>query len=46
MLGAENGVENEGSLCVKGRFGYDWINHRDRLRTPLIKRDGKFTAVS
>jgi len=29
---------NEGSLCVKGRFGTDFVLHRDRLTTPLIRR--------
>ena len=31
----------QGRLCVKGRFAYDFIYHEDRLDTPLIKeRDG------
>ncbi len=33
---------NKGRLCVKGRFGYEWINHDERLKTPLIKKAGKF----
>jgi len=33
---------NEGSLCVKGKFGYDFVSHPDRLKMPLIKKDGKF----
>jgi len=32
------GPPNEGSLCVKGRFGMDFVGHPDRLRTPLIRR--------
>jgi formate dehydrogenase alpha subunit len=32
----EAGV-NRGSLCVKGRFGYDFIHHPDRLRKPLVR---------
>lgn len=32
---------NHGSLCVKGRFGYDFINSDQRLTTPLIKENGK-----
>ncbi len=31
---------NDGNLCLKGRFGYDFINHPDRLTTPLVRRDG------
>jgi len=34
-----NGPANEGRLCVKGRFGYDYIHHPHRLTTPLIRRD-------
>jgi len=37
---------NKGSLCVKGRFGYDFVNHPDRLKTPLIKKDGKFVKAT
>jgi predicted molibdopterin-dependent oxidoreductase YjgC len=29
---------NGGSLCIKGRFGLDFVNHPDRLKTPLIRR--------
>jgi len=29
---------NQGSTCVKGRFGYDFPQHRDRLKTPLIRK--------
>src|SRR5690349_5340151 len=35
-----NGPSNEQRLCVKGRFGFDYINHRDRLMVPLIRKDG------
>lgn len=35
-----NGPANEGRLCVKGRFGYDYIHHPHRLTKPLIRRDG------
>lgn len=28
---------NDGNLCVKGRFGYGFIDHPDRLKTPLIR---------
>ncbi|MBT9171327.1 MAG: NADPH-Fe(3+) oxidoreductase subunit alpha [Actinobacteria bacterium] len=37
---------NKGQLCVKGRFGYDFVNHPDRLTTPLIKRDGTFVEAT
>jgi predicted molibdopterin-dependent oxidoreductase YjgC len=30
---------NDGNLCVKGRFAYDFLNHEDRLTVPLIRGD-------
>jgi len=33
---------NRGNLCIKGRYGYDFIHSADRLKTPLIKRNGVF----
>lgn len=44
---SEPGTFNEGWLCVKGRFGFQFINSPDRLKTPLIKRNGgRFEEVS
>lgn len=37
-----DGPSNNGLLCVKGKFGYNFVNHPDRLKKPLIKKDGKF----
>ncbi len=34
-----NGPANEGRLCVKGRFGYDYIAHPHRLTKPMIRKD-------
>ena len=34
-----NGPANEGRLCVKGRFGFDYVHHDHRLIKPLIRRD-------
>lgn len=31
-------VVNKGNLCVKGRFGYDFMYHPDRVTTPLIRK--------
>ena len=33
---------NEGKLCPKGNYAWEFINNPDRLTTPLIKKDGKF----
>jgi len=35
-------IVNKGNLCIKGRYGYDFIHSQDRIKTPLIKKDGKF----
>ncbi len=37
---------NKGHLCVKGRFGMDFVNSPNRLTTPLIKRNGKFEEAA
>ena len=37
---------NKGSLCVKGRFGLDFVSSPDRLTTPLIKRNGTFEKAT
>jgi formate dehydrogenase major subunit len=34
----EETTPNQGSTCVKGRFGYDFLQHRDRLMAPLIRK--------
>ncbi|MBZ2165179.1 formate dehydrogenase subunit alpha [Methanobacterium spitsbergense] len=36
---------NKGNLCVKGRYGYKFINHPDRLSKPIIKRNNTFEEV-
>jgi len=37
---------NYGSLCIKGRFGYDFIDHPDRLTKPMIRIDGELKEAS
>lgn len=41
-----NGDVNGRTLCVKGRFGYGFIHHPDRLTTPLVKKDGKLVEAT
>ena len=42
-----DGPVNHGLTCVKGRFGMDFVQHPDRLTTPLIrKEDGEFRTAS
>jgi predicted molibdopterin-dependent oxidoreductase YjgC len=40
------GTWNEGWLCVKGRFGYDFVKSPERLTTPLIKRAGRLEEAT
>ena len=42
VTGVEDMAPNFGSLCVKGRFGFDFINSPERLQKPLIKENGAF----
>jgi predicted molibdopterin-dependent oxidoreductase YjgC len=46
VTGVEDVAPNYGSLCVKGRFGYDFIHDSERLKTPLIKENGTFREAS
>ena len=38
---ADQSPVNRGSLCVKGRFGWDFVNSPDRLKKPMIKENGE-----
>jgi formate dehydrogenase major subunit len=40
-----NGPANENRLCVKGRFGFDYVGHQDRLTRPLIRKAGVAKVV-
>jgi len=33
-------VPNDGALCIKGRYGCGFVDHADRLATPLIRKAG------
>jgi formate dehydrogenase major subunit len=39
VTGVEEAQPNQGRLCVKGRFGYDFIYSQERLKTPLIRTE-------
>jgi predicted molibdopterin-dependent oxidoreductase YjgC len=43
---AMDGPANEGALCVKGQFAFDFVQHRDRLKTPLVRKDGKLVPTT
>jgi formate dehydrogenase major subunit len=40
QVDGRDGPANRNRLCVKGRFGLDYVGHRQRLAQPLIRRDG------
>ncbi|MBN2461232.1 MAG: formate dehydrogenase subunit alpha [Candidatus Cloacimonetes bacterium] len=46
ITGVEDSPTNEGMLCVKGRYGFDFIASPERLTTPLIRENGKFREAS
>ncbi len=48
VVGVKSSYEthNRGNLCGKGRFGWEFVNSPDRLKTPLVKKGGKFVEVS
>ncbi len=46
VTAADNKGPNFGRLCVKGRFGYDFIDSADRLTAPLIKENGQFREAT
>src|SRR6266852_5405061 len=39
-VSGRNGPANENRLCVKGRFGFDYISNPQRLKVPMIRKDG------
>jgi len=44
--GVSDAMPSQGRLCVKGRFGYDFVNSKERLTTPLIKKNGQFEEAT
>src|SRR5882672_462323 len=40
QVDGRNGYANENRLCVKGRFGFDYVASPERLTKPLVRRDG------
>jgi NADP-reducing hydrogenase subunit HndD len=46
VTGVGNGAPNQGRLCVKGRFGYDFIYSEERLKAPLIREGDAFREAT
>ncbi len=45
-IAPEHGPTNGISTCIKGKFGWDFVNSPDRLTSPLIREGGKFRTAS
>ena len=46
VLPAMDGPANEGALCVKGQFAFGFVQHDDRLKTPMVRgEDGELHAT-
>jgi len=41
-----DGAVNHGHACVKGRYAFEYYRHPDRLRTPLVRKDGALRPAS
>jgi len=41
-----NAPVNQGNLCIKGRYGYDFIHSSERITSPIIKKDGKYVEAT
>jgi predicted molibdopterin-dependent oxidoreductase YjgC len=46
VLPAKNHPISEGGLCIKGWNAHAFVNHQDRLRTPLIRKNGELVEAS
>lgn len=46
LMSRTNDEVDDGWLCNRGRWGFDFVNNPERLRTPLIRRNGKLTPAT
>lgn len=46
LLGVDSEPINQGWLCDKGRYGYEWVHSEDRVREPMVRRDGRLVEAS
>ncbi len=46
LLGVDSEPVNQGWLCDKGRYGFEWVHADDRVRAPMVRRDGELVEVS
>jgi len=46
LVSRDNDAIDDGWLCDRGRWGFEFVNSPQRLRTPMIRRDGQLSAVT
>jgi len=46
VTGVEGTEPNYGTLCIKGRFGYDFVHSPERLKTPMLRKNGVLEEAS
>ena len=46
VIPAKEGSTNDGALCIKGWHVYEFVQHVDRLKMPMIRREGKLQSTS
>ena len=46
LLGVDLDAVNQGWLCDKGRYGYEWVHAEERVIEPQVRRGGALTQVS
>jgi NADH-quinone oxidoreductase subunit G len=46
LLGVDSDPVNEGWLCDKGRYGYEWVHADDRVRAPMVRKAGELVEAS
>jgi formate dehydrogenase major subunit len=46
VTGVVDAQPNQGRLCIKGRFGYDFVQSPDRLTRPMIRKNGELRGAS
>jgi NADH-quinone oxidoreductase subunit G len=46
LLGVDSEPVNQGWLCDKGRYGYEWVHSEARVRAPMVRKNGELVEVS
>jgi NADH-quinone oxidoreductase subunit G len=46
LLGVDSDPVNQGWLCDKGRYGYEWVHANERVRRPMVREHGELVETS